>query len=258
MSNNKNLTTYSNRFPLISCLCVTHRKPHFLLRAINCFEQQDYPNKELIIVYEADDQATSGFLQGLRPTFHIHLVCISKHKKLTLGELRNISIANANGAFLCQWDDDDWYSPIRLSVQYDVIVRSGKKGSILTKWLLFNYDNNFAYISNNRPWEGSLLCEKQSMKQIGYISANKGEDTPMIDGLIAMKILNFIPDRPELYVYTYNGYNTWDEKHFSSIFACSQKLGIKDSEIIKDIMINGKNKEIELSVLPETIHNQKV
>jgi len=119
--------------PLISCLCVTHKKPDLLIRAVHCFYTQSYSNKQLVIVYEEKDS------------------------KITLGELRNISIKKVDGTFVYQWDDDDWYSPERLSKQMQYLQLYEKPASILSKWIVFNSCSPKAFMSNHRPWEGSIL-----------------------------------------------------------------------------------------------------
>ena len=40
--------------PLISCLCPTKNSIKIVEKAIKCFEEQIYPNKELILVVNED------------------------------------------------------------------------------------------------------------------------------------------------------------------------------------------------------------
>ena len=46
-------------------------------------------------------------------------------ERLTLGALRNLSLSNARGKYVAQWDDDDWSAPTRLAEQTAAICRSG-------------------------------------------------------------------------------------------------------------------------------------
>ncbi len=97
--------------PLISCLCVTHHKSQLLKRAIACFNSQTYDSKQLVIVYEETDLLTCAYIQSHTFASNIKLVAIpGGQSKLMLGELRNRSIKEAEGEYVCQWDDDDWYS----------------------------------------------------------------------------------------------------------------------------------------------------
>ena len=112
----------NHEYPLISCICVTYRKPALLERAIRCFESQTYPNKELVILYEDHDEPTVTYITGHTFSPGIRCICTPGNPKKTLGELRNIANNAAKGEFLCQWDDDDWYHPSRLTFRARVHV----------------------------------------------------------------------------------------------------------------------------------------
>ena len=51
--------------PLISCLCVTRNRVAMLRRAVNCFLDQIYSPRELVVLYESDDSATRDYLANL-------------------------------------------------------------------------------------------------------------------------------------------------------------------------------------------------
>ncbi|MCC8197454.1 MAG: glycosyltransferase family 2 protein [Tannerellaceae bacterium] len=81
----------------------------------------------------------------------------SPRKKLTLGELRNLCVQNADGKYICQWDDDDWYSEDRLQIQMEYIIKSNKAAWVLLCWIIFDSINKKSYLSSVRAWEGSIL-----------------------------------------------------------------------------------------------------
>src|SRR6187399_197150 len=109
------------KLPLISCLCITRNKIPLLKRAIHCFRNQTYPNKELILVFEDNDNDTKSFVKRLKDK-NISIYEIPSTPKLSLGELRNISIHKCKGEYFCQWDADDWYHNRRLETQIDYIL----------------------------------------------------------------------------------------------------------------------------------------
>ena len=86
--------------PLISCLCVTRGRVELLQRAIECFQVQSYPHKELVIVCEGDDRETLNFLHNLDGDAVRHHIVPVEPKK-SLGALRNLSIQLAEGEFIC-------------------------------------------------------------------------------------------------------------------------------------------------------------
>ena len=231
------IETAMNSPPLISCLCVTHKKPDLLKRAIFCFENQSYPNRQLVVVYEESDMPTHDFLT--RQTFddNIKIVKVERDTKLTLGELRNLSVGEAGGSYVCQWDDDDWYDADRLTEQMKFLMLHKKSGCVLTKWVIYDSVSQKAYLSFARPWEGSILCRRDVMLQNQYPPLPKGEDLPVIDSLYKKGELAFL-DMPQLYVYTFNGKNTWDYEHFSEIFSRSEELSTDVTQDIKEVIFD--------------------
>lgn len=242
----------TNCLPIISCVCVTRGKPNMLARAIDCFTAQTYPSKELVIVYEDDDDATIGFLATDEARHAaIRLVCLSVHPKLPLGELRNRGIQVAAGEYICQWDDDDWYHANRLQEQYRIIQESQRHGSILAHWLVFDAVSKRAFISNKRLWEGSILCKKSTLLLKPYEQKAIGEDTPTIDYLDKMNLLQSVDHLPWLYIYVYHEKNTWGLAHWNYIFQCSTALRAQDDEAIAGILEGRYSPEAASCMLDE-------
>jgi glycosyltransferase involved in cell wall biosynthesis len=213
--------------PLISCLCVTHGKPKMLERAIACFNYQSYTSKQLVIVYEETDSSTRTYIESQIFTPDIKIVAIpDSQSKPTLGELRNRSIRESDGDYVCQWDDDDWYSPDRLEIQMKYLRDAGKQASVLLRWIVYDAIAQKSYLSFTRPWEGSLLCKKTLLGAHPYPSLTKGEDSHVVGALIAGGYVAMIKDEPEIYVYNFHGANTWDELHFRALIYSS--IGLPD------------------------------
>lgn len=194
--------------PLISCLCITKNEPKLLKISIDCFKKQIYPNKELIVLYENNN----SFIDDIKKSYqddNIKFFEVESDPKKTLGELRNISISLSNGEYISQWDDDDWYSPVRLWEQFYYMKKNNKNGSILKKWLVYDERNNLLYERERTDligWEGSLLFKKSEIKSF-YENLPKGEDTGFVKN-----IENQIQPiyYPELYIYRVHYNNTWD------------------------------------------------
>jgi glycosyltransferase involved in cell wall biosynthesis len=105
--------------PLASCLMVTRDRFNLAINAIKCFQHQTYRNKELVIVDEGAGDELQKFIQHLsHPEIKYFRMPTGQ---ITLGELRNFSVAQASGEYVCQWDDDDLSDPLRLDLQISVI-----------------------------------------------------------------------------------------------------------------------------------------
>ena len=117
-----------------SLACVSRgNRVALLRRSIKCFLHQTYPYRELVVVYESDDEATRQFLTALGES-SIHPLEVPAVPRLTLGSLRNIALQAGTGTYVAQWDDDDWYSPERLAEQMRAIQETGKQGCVLARW----------------------------------------------------------------------------------------------------------------------------
>lgn len=195
-------------FPLISCLCITKNNYDLVSLSIDCFKKQIYPNKELIVVYEDNNDHIDKIIQEYSES-NIKYIKIKSNPKKTLGELRNISIEVSKGTYICQWDDDDWYSPLRLWEQFYHMKSQNKEGSILKKWLVYDNVKNILQVSKRLSlagWEGSVLYKKSKIKNL-YELLSKGEDTGFIEKIQTELA---VIDHPELYIYRIHSCNTWD------------------------------------------------
>jgi glycosyltransferase involved in cell wall biosynthesis len=96
----------------------TADRRHFVPRAIYCFLEQDYPQKELVIV---DDGADS--VRGLVPNDRRIRYFRTETRKL-VGAKRNFACREVRGEVIVHWDDDDWSASWRLSYQVEQLQES--------------------------------------------------------------------------------------------------------------------------------------
>lgn len=104
-------------YPLVSCLTPTYNRRAFFPRAVERFLAQDYPNLEWIVLddYNADpikdllpnDPRIKYFHEGLRASH---------------GTKMNRCMELAGGDLAIVWDDDDWYSPNRVTRQMQPMI----------------------------------------------------------------------------------------------------------------------------------------
>ncbi len=206
---------------LISCLMITRQRPKYLERAIECYKNQIYSNKELVIVYESDDEETIQLLKNYNEA-DILKIEIPIQPKLTLGALRNIAIRECNGTYFTQWDDDDYSSKDRIKEQYQWLKNTNKKACLLKRWLLFDETTSLGYISFDIDiiggGENTILCEKAFIMEHKnfYPELIKGEDTPFIQYLKKQNEITLL-DEPRLYIYSATNCNTWERQHFEDI-----------------------------------------
>lgn len=225
--------------PLISCLCVTRNRVPLLRRSVRCFQRQTYAERELLILCEDDDAATCSYVETeLRGDSRIRFITVDAKQNLRLGALRNRIVAEARGELVCQWDDDDWSRSDRIARQKAHLDYTGKPACVLGRWIIFHVAKQQAYWSQWRTWEGSLLAQKAVLTP--FPTLTRGEDTPMVDGLRARRVLTLLND-PELYVYTYHGRNTWDDQHFNMLLKNKKRVPpALEQQIICNLAEDGK------------------
>jgi glycosyltransferase involved in cell wall biosynthesis len=102
--------------PLVSCIMPTYNRRRFVPQAIRYFLDQDYPNRELIILDDGEDPVRDLVPEDGR----IRYVQLS-HKQ-TVGVKRNLASALAGGEIILFWDDDDWYRRDRIRYQVEPIL----------------------------------------------------------------------------------------------------------------------------------------
>lgn len=202
--------------PLISCLMITRDRLNYVKMSIKCFQDQTYPAKELVVISEADD-GVEEYVRMLEDS-RIRFIRPSATCR-TLGQLRNFSLDRARGVYVCQWDDDDWYHPSRLSLQYNVLKEKKVKACLLGQWMLISPLTQQYGVSSFRKegWEGSILARKDIMPR--YPSLKRGEDKALMTRLRKRTRVEVItqPGYWLLYGYLIHQNNTWTNHHFQRI-----------------------------------------
>lgn len=210
--------------PLVSCLMVTRGKRFPARHAIECYRRQTYPQRELVVVTDDPASEIAAYLDVLGDS-SIRLIVLPAEGR-SLGELRNISVEQAAGTYVCQWDDDDLYDPERIEVQLSTLVQTGATACILQRWTLWWPSRARLGISGRRLWEGSILARKDSLPP--YPLSRQGEDTAVVEALTRVNPVAAL-EAPGLYVYIHHGSNTFAAGHFKRIFGCSVQRWIGEA-----------------------------
>ncbi|MCP4132624.1 MAG: glycosyltransferase family 2 protein [bacterium] len=220
-----------NKLPKVSCLTVTLDRLEFLKRAIRCFCDQSYPNKELVIV-------TEGAV-AYKKKIHDHVTDLNRMdirlefldgSDYNLGKVRNISVACANGDLICQWDDDDLFHPLRLEIQINDMIQKKCQVSFLTDQLQYFQDThemfwlnwNSAQCDMLRLIPGTLIMYKDSRFSYPETGENavKGEDSGLLEQIYNHNIpIARLGGFGYLYVYTFHNENTFDYDHHRALAA---------------------------------------
>jgi len=205
-------------YPLISCICVTAYRPDFLLKAIIYFDSQNYPNRELVISYPKNDQASKDLISTIKQKSELNIFVVERQSDLSLGMARNQAVRKCNGDYICIWDDDDWHREVRLMYQYTVLraVRQKREASILTKVILYDRVRDLVSISDSYAWPGTLLCKKELVLAHPYIDSDLSEGANLIKYLASSQYLHYYEEH-NIYGFIYHGKNIFTADQFSNL-----------------------------------------
>ena len=192
---------------------VTADRPQLMKRAIHCFNSQTYPHKELIVVDDGKMDLSPALKKQVSGEFQY--IKLDSTKNFTLGELRNISLDKAEGDFLVQWDDDDWYHPQRLDLQA-AKLEEGYDACCLPSALM--HLDTYEYMKH--PYIGALpdgipgSIMHVYHSSIRYPSERRGEDTVYLKQWKKGKYSRLPEDYYYLFIRCFHGANTWEKEHF--------------------------------------------
>jgi len=209
---------------MISCLTITRAaRLHLLHRAVADFARQVHRDCELLIVHDAGPAFGLELDAMARAHPHSTIRTCAAATGSTLGDLRNLAVSEACGDFVCQWDDDDRYHPLRLQLQWEALVRDNADCCFLSDQLHFFPARRELYWDDwdAEPYpmnlvQGTMLVRKEGLPR--YRSLARGEDTSLaLELMRSGRRIARLRDHGWAYVYTYHGGNVWDEGHHLAI-----------------------------------------
>jgi hypothetical protein len=204
--------------PLVSALMVTRCRPRLAALAIECFRAQTWPHCELVIVDHGarDDLGRHVARLGDRRIRHIRL----GPSRTPLGELRNRSLAEARGDWICQWDDDDLSHPARIAMQMTAARVAQADACLLFRETLWRAARGHLAWSGTRFWENSMLARRASVPE--FPPLRRGEDSAVVRAM-AERLPLALLDQPRLYVHVEHGRNTWKADHWDHLWETATK-----------------------------------
>ncbi|NQV74327.1 glycosyltransferase family 2 protein [bacterium] len=203
-----------NRSSLISCLVVTGNRPALLKRAILCYNNQTHKDKELVVVDDGETDLTE--VLAAVPSSELKYLKLEPDPARTLGELRNVSLDFASGAYMAQWDDDDWYHPDRLRLQFEALQK-GFDACCLAATLMHVDGPEM----DDHPYVGELpdgvpgTIMHVANATHRYPKERKGEDSFYLKFWMEGSYTKLPLEYSHLFIRCFHGHNTWGENHFT-------------------------------------------
>ena len=206
------VSPFADEGPRVSCLMVTADRRRLAERSVACFLAQDYPNRELVIVDDGQEDY-APILAPIPPDRLVHHR-LPKDPATTLGELRNLSLDLARGDMMAHWDDDDWFDPARLSRSVTVM---GDAAAVWQEATLMHLDDpawlDRPYVSWFKGGAPSSIVHRRR-DDIRYPRERKGEDSTFRDAWLQLGTALIPTAEAHLLIRCFHGGNTWDRSHF--------------------------------------------
>lgn len=211
---------------MISCLTITQTGHLDLLAtAVADFTRQTFPDRELLVVHDGGPELHADIERLLAPhqAAGQNIRLLAGQPGSSLGVLRNLSLDAARGDFICQWDDDDRYHPLRLELQWQKMTEDKADFCFLCDQLHWFHDSGTLFWDDWYPdsWpinviQGTLLGRRELMPR--YPDAKRGEDTSALIGILrARHRIARLRHAGWCYLYSYHGSNAWEASHHQAI-----------------------------------------
>lgn len=156
--------------PLVSCLTCTYGRPILLGECIKCFLDQNYRNKELIIVNDQE-----GVNLRLHPSLTNNIKIYNHPQRFkSLGQKRNYLKSLGHGDYYFIWDDDDLFMPYRISESIR-LMQETKFDIIKPQYALMSTNNkDYKLVQNLFHSHGCIT--REYMQKTSYPDKSVGED----------------------------------------------------------------------------------
>jgi glycosyltransferase involved in cell wall biosynthesis len=168
--------------PLVSCVMPTANRRAYVPHAIRRFLEQDYPNKELVIIDDGADSVADLVPEDPQIRY------LRFMGRRTLGTKRNDCVREARGELILHWDDDDWMAPYRIHYQVEELLRAGAEVCGLARMLFYDSVNRrlllYRYPGADDEFlaGGSLLYTKDFWRRLPFRPVQVASDTLFILG----------------------------------------------------------------------------
>jgi glycosyltransferase involved in cell wall biosynthesis len=169
--------------PLITCVMPTYGRPDYVCESLAMFLDQDYGNKDLLILNDCPEQTL------ICEYSNVHVINAPFHYS-NLGDKRNSAIEQARGEFIAVWDDDDVYLPWRLSYSVTQLYEKATRFYFPAEFWAYWGDEP---LHDNQAIPGWIshpmhIFEKSLWREAGgYPAQTVGEDT-----ILAWKMLTLL------------------------------------------------------------------
>ena len=158
----------------VTAIMPYYNKQNYFYSSFKSFINQEFKNKELIIVYDNHDAKDLIYIKKIIHNFK-HIKLLINHKNIGAGASRNKALKIAKGDYIAFLDSDDIWDSRKLKVQIDFM----KKNNI-------NFSHTSYKIIDHK---GKTIEYRKAKSKLSYESILKSCDIGLSTVIIKKKIL---------------------------------------------------------------------
>lgn len=244
--------------PFVSVICPTYNRRQFLPNLIHQFNYQTYPQNYMeLIILDDSPQSNADIIPSQSNIKYTHL-----KEKLILGKKRNLINSMATGDIIVCFDDDDYYSPERVS--HAVLKLQSSKYEIAGSSIIHIYYPKLDKILEFGPYapyhgtNGTMAYTKKYLRTHGYLDDKTQAEEAHFTNNFSEPMVQLDPHKVMLCVA--HNKNTVEKDQFlnqgkTTSFKMQKFFKINDKYMIDYLKELGTKLQQESVNLPQLVQN---
>jgi O-antigen biosynthesis protein len=166
--------------PLVTAVCLTRNRREWLPKAIQAFQHQTYPGRQMLIVADGED------VRDLVPSDDERIsLIVAPGERKPVGAKRNFACSLVSTELVAHWDDDDYSAPGRLEDQVVRLIESAKSVTGYHTMKFTDGERWWQYLG----WPAfalgtSLVYRRAWWERNRFASIPVGEDSPFVSSAV--------------------------------------------------------------------------
>jgi hypothetical protein len=181
--------------PLVSCIMVSRGSSHPARWSIQCFRNQSYTQRELLVVTTHAGGDLQQHIAGLEDP-RIRFVGVLP-AGTPPGELLNTAVDHATGAYVCLWSEDDLSGADRLAACMTALLTTGTAAALLERVGLWRPAQRQLWVAAPHAGPHTLVARRDALPR--FLSTDTTDAAQAVDALVAGHPVALIAD-PNLYL----------------------------------------------------------
>ena len=159
----------TTKYPFVSVVTPTYDRAKFIESMVACYKAYNYPKDrmEWILLDDGTEPIGDLFAMYTKGLPNIHYIRLEE--KVNIGAKRNRLNQEAKGSIIVSMDDDDWYSPDRISHVVTMFERNPTYKLAGSSILYMYYSDSGEIIKlgpygKNHATNGTMACRSEYAK----------------------------------------------------------------------------------------------